>query len=88
MKPSCEQLIEEDQAYEIVAETTVGKWRWGTVEELVVKHVESGKLYAATYRRSSDGETNGLRENEADICEVKPVEKIVIEYETVMPSDG
>lgn len=76
IKPSPIDLLDEN-GYECIEENTIDRWRWGTVEEWIYQSEDTPPRYwSATFRISTDGETNGLRDGEAVIAEVVPTEVI------------
>lgn len=79
--PSCEDLWEENE-FEEVDTIIVDEWRWGNVYETIyrdrrIPEDQPPVYWAASYRRSTDGETHELREGDAVIYRVRPVEKTV-----------
>lgn len=81
-KPTAQQLMDED-GVKTVLRTVDDGWRHG-VDVVEVFHRASDDTYwRACYRRSTDGETNDLRDGEASIEQVKPVEKTITAYEKV-----
>lgn len=76
--PTCEQLWNEE--LEEIQEKVVDKWRHGVVVETIYKREEDATFWMASYRRSTDGETNELREGDAEICQVEPRQVTVTKY--------
>ncbi len=79
--PTASQITEEDEGLEVLKQEPIDTWRWGTVQEIIVKRLSDQTFWAATYRVSSDGETNELREGNARIVQVWPKERIAIVWE-------
>ena len=75
-KPTCEELME----MESVHRKSDDSWRHGAYIDEVFSRKADDTFWNASYRLSSDGETNELREGCAGISQVKPVEKVVITY--------
>lgn len=82
--PTCEDLWGNDD-YERVHREVDDGWRHGCCVADTYVRVTDGTYWTAMYQRSTDGETNGLREGDAEIIQVRPVEKIIIDY---VPVDG
>lgn len=81
MNPTCEQLWNE--GLQSVMVKTDASWRHGS-HIIEVFHRESDNTYwRANYRRSSDGETNELREGLAQITQVEPYERTVTDYRPI-----
>ena len=78
-EPTCEDLFEED-GYESVHRDVDDSWRHGAYIGEVFKRESDGTYWLAAYCLSSDGETHGLREGDADITQVKPIEATTIKY--------
>ncbi|WP_149648883.1 hypothetical protein [Azospirillum argentinense] len=55
-------------------------WRHGAYITQVFHRAADDTYWRALYCLSTDGETNGLREGDAEITQVRPVEKTVIDY--------
>lgn len=79
-KPTQEELLDET-GLKSVDRDFDDDWRHGgTVVEIF--HREADNTYwQVCYRKSTDGEWNGLRENDYDCIEVMPVETTVVEYQ-------
>lgn len=80
--PTAEQLLEED-GFDVISQDSIDRWRHGTLERSIYKRESDGTYWRATYRVSTDGETNELREGLAKIVQVEPQEVTVIEYRPV-----
>lgn len=78
-KPTCEQLLNEE-GLESVWREVDDSWRHGSYVAEVFKRHSDDTFWMASYRLSTDGETNELREGLADISQVVPQEKTVITY--------
>jgi len=76
-KPTHEELCD---VLESVHREADDSWRHGSIVHQVFKRPEDNTYWAATYRLSSDGETNELRDEDCDIVQVKPIEKTVVDY--------
>ena len=77
--PTCEDLFKEN-GYERVHRDFDGSWRHGAYIGEVFKRDCDGTYWLAAYCLSTDGETNGLREDDADISQVVPKEVTTIKY--------
>jgi len=77
--PTCEDLFEED-GYESVHRDSDDSWRHGAYIGEVFTRFSDGTFWLAAYCLSTDGETNGLREGDADITQVVPKEVTIIKY--------
>lgn len=73
-----EQFIQlwQDNYLEEVYEEIDDSWRHGNNMVTVFKD-EDGRYWEAHYRVSGDGEYHGIRDNEFEFFEVKPVKKVV-----------
>lgn len=78
MKPTCEQLFDEE--FPLVYSHIGDNWRHG-VTRVEVYHI-GDEYWKATYRRSTDGEYNGLRDGDAQIVQVYPKEVVTTIYES------
>lgn len=78
-KPTCEELCEED-GFEQVHREADDSWRHGSYVTAVYKRASDGTYWEASYRLSTDGETNELREGLATITQVEPQEVKTIAY--------
>lgn len=77
--PTCEDLWEED-GYERVHREVDDSWRHGCYVAQVFHREADDTHWCASYRVSTDGETNDLRDGLADIIQVRPEEKTIIVY--------
>jgi hypothetical protein len=84
MKPTCEDLYEDTLTYKTVSRTTDDSWRHGSYVTQIYHRGSDNTYWEATYRLSSDGETNELREGFADITQVEPFETTVIRYRPIV----
>ena len=71
--PTCKDLFLE-KGYEPVHRDSDDSWRHGSYIGEVFKRDSDGTYWLAAYCLSSDGETNGLREGDADITQIEPKE--------------
>ena len=78
--PTCKQLCNED--LELIEHKVDDGWRHGFYVTRIYQRDEDGTFWRASYRMSTDGETNELREGLARIAQVFPREKTVTIYET------
>jgi hypothetical protein len=67
--PTCEELWNEE--LELVKED-LAHWRHGTHKNQVYYREDDSTYWRASFRESTDGETNGLREGDASIEQVYP----------------
>ena len=81
-EPTCKDLFLED-GYVPVHRDSDDSWRHGAYISEVFKRDSDGTYWLASYCLSSDGETNELREGEADITQVKPKEVMITQYVSV-----
>ena len=77
--PTCEDLFKED-GYESVHRDSEDSWRHGSFIGEVFKRESDDTYWLATYCLSTDGETNELREGDADITQVEPKEVTTVKY--------
>jgi CO/xanthine dehydrogenase Mo-binding subunit len=85
-KPTCEQLFDSDPAiFELVSRKTDDSWRHGCYVTAVYRRLADETFWSASYRLSSDGETNELREGHAAIAQVTPRSVTQIVYDPVIP---
>jgi len=77
--PTCEELDDGD-GFERVHHETDATWRHGSYVTDVFHRKADDTYWMAAYRLSTDGETNELRDGEAEISRVKPVQKTVTDY--------
>lgn len=82
--PTCEELLDEIGVKE-VRDDIVDNWRHGVVRHTIYQRESDGTYWRAAYSVSTDGETHGLREGDAAITQVEPVESIAIIYKPVSP---
>lgn len=79
MPPTCEEIWNEK--LELIEEATRhGYWRYGSEVKEVYKR-DDGTYWSVGYRRSTDGETNELRDGLATIFQVWPKTRAVTVYE-------
>lgn len=75
LAPTAEQLLDWNGVKEISSEV-IDIWRHGNLNQDVYQRKSDGTYWQATYRTSTDGETNELREGGANIIQVEPYEKV------------
>lgn len=69
--PECADLYEE-AGYTEIETSVIDTWRWGTVNETIYQSDENpNEFWAASYRVSTDRETDELREGDAQIYQVE-----------------
>lgn len=78
IKPTCEEIFNE--LLEFVKQTIHSGWRHGVDREEVYFRKSDNTYWGVDYRVSTDGETHGLREGDADIYQVEPKEVKTVEY--------
>lgn len=78
-KPTCEDL--ENMAS--VSREADDSWRRGAYITEVFHRKEDDTYWMASYRLSAGGETNELREGLADIAQVIPYERTVVDYKLI-----
>lgn len=85
MTPTCEDLRNKKEYKKVHSESDTS-WRHGSYEFDVYHRASDNTYWGASYEKSSDGETNGLREGTADISRVYPHQKVMTVYESYPPS--
>lgn len=84
-KPNCTDLMDaldcSDADYEFLDGKSDPSWRHGTYETAIFKRKADGTFWQASYRSSTDGETNELRDGSATIVRVYPKEVTTTIYE-------
>ncbi len=83
-KPTCEQLFDREGYYQVERKVDDG-WRHGVYVTEVYLREWDRSYWMATYRLSTDGETNELREGLADIQQVSPREITTTSWVVVLP---
>jgi hypothetical protein len=78
-QPTCQQIYDEDLGDPVYRKDDAS-WRHGAYVTEVYHRTDDDTYWKVSYRLSTDGETNELREGIAQIAEVVPVTKTVIEY--------
>jgi hypothetical protein len=73
--PTCEELWNEELG-DAIWQDADPSWRHGCYINEVYKRESDGTYWRASYRRSTDGETNELREGTAKIVQVEPVPSV------------
>jgi hypothetical protein len=79
-KPTCEELLEIEDT---VCRATDDSWRHGCRVSEVYHRASDGTYWEANYNLSTDGETHGLADGDAEITEVEPVQETVTSYVAV-----
>jgi len=80
--PTCEDLFNEE-GFESVHREDDTSWRHGSYVFEVYHRLADDTYWSASYRQSTDGETNELREGFADIGQVEPYTKTVTAYRPI-----
>jgi hypothetical protein len=78
--PTCEQIFDEELQR---VQEKISDWRHGARVSAVFMRASDSTFWLAKYRRSTDGETNELREGLADISQVEPYEVKTTEYRPI-----
>lgn len=73
--PTCEEICEEE--LESVEREIDNSWRHGCYIYEVYRRQSDDTYWAVSYRLSTDGETNELREGSAEISQVFPVTETI-----------
>ena len=75
----------DDEQIEVVEhQKTIDSWKWGTVEQVIIKVKEPEEYFRIQFRVSVQGETNELRDDEGyDIEKVIPFEKTITTWKAV-----
>ncbi len=88
--PTCEELLEatwgDSFDLKVVERNFDDDWRHGGTAREVFHRPADNTYWLATYRKSTDGETNELREGDALIAQVWPEEYPAVRYVTVAPT--
>jgi hypothetical protein len=71
---------EMNSELESVHRETDDSWRHGSYVYEVFKRESDNTFWSASYRLSTDGETNELREGVCPIVQVTPTKKTVTDY--------
>lgn len=85
-KPTCGELFDaiySSKFFEQVDRKVDDNRRHGCYVAEVYKRLSDETFWRVTYCRSTDGETNGLRDGDATICRVVPKTVSVTRYETI-----
>lgn len=85
--PTCEDLWNDDVNYKSIYREADDSWRHGSYITEVFHRSSDNTYWMAGYRKSGDGEYNELREGEADIIQVEPFERVVVDYRPIVKSD-
>jgi prophage tail gpP-like protein len=70
-EPTCEDLFEQD-GFSRVHRKDDASWRHGVERTDVYRRDSDGTFWMANFRVSTDGETHGLRDGEAEIVRCYP----------------
>lgn len=81
-KVTCEDIWNEEGLVSVDRKSDDG-WRHGCYITEVFKREADETYWLASYELSTDGESNGLREGTAQISQVRPIEKVVRDWELV-----
>lgn len=78
-------VYEGTDKYESIQCEVVDEWRWGNLYEAVIQDKETEKYWSVTFRvQTGDNYYNELDEyDEVEFTEVKPFEKVTVEYRAV-----
>jgi hypothetical protein len=79
-KPTAEDVL--DEALELVAAEMDDGWRHGVNVTETYKREEDHTFWRFTYRRSGDGDYNGLMEDSYQCVQVFPHEVTITQYLT------
>lgn len=80
-KPTCKQIIDNDGLVLVKKGEQDGpSWRHGSRREDVFHRLEDDTYWIVTYRRSTDGETNDLRDGLAKIVEAEMFKITINDY--------
>jgi len=79
--PTRDELWEE--ALEDVWNESLTGWRHGTDEKTVFHREEDDTYWMVDYKVSTDGESHGIRDDTYTIAQVRPVKRVVTEYEKI-----
>lgn len=83
--PTAEHILEEYEFLTSVHRKSSDNWRHGsTVEEVFFRDFDETYWWVC-YRKQTNGEWNGLREGDYEICQVEPYNVVTIEYRAVKP---
>ena len=85
--PTCKEIYNEELGDPVLREDDAS-WRHGSYRTEVYKRDSDNTFWRAFYCLSTDRETNGLREGDADIEQVWPIEVKRIEYTAKNPLDN
>lgn len=72
----CEDLVS-------VRRNSDDDWRHGSTIEEVFLRTSDRTYWWVCYRKQTDGEWNGLRDGDYEICQVEPYQVVTIEYRAV-----
>lgn len=83
--PTQTELLEEDEdeALSVVYRSSRDNWRHGcTITKVFLRETDQTH-WKVKYRRQTDGEWDGLRENDYEICQAEPYEVITTQYRAI-----
>ena len=80
--PTCEQIFDEEGLKRVHNESD-SSWRHGSYEYSVYHRESDNTYWGVSYRLSSDGETNELRDGDAEISQVEPKQVTVTQYVSI-----
>jgi len=86
-QPTCRDLLNK-VGFTVVLRESDDSWRHGCYIYEVFKRDSDNTFWAANYCRSTDGETNELREGTAEIFEVEPKEITTTTYSLVKKNES
>lgn len=89
--PTCEELSDvhgdADDFFKIVDSESDPSWRHGSYESTVFLRLADDTYWQACYNVSTDGETHGLRDGDADISRVYPHRVMATVYKSRPQTD-
>jgi len=77
--PTAEELLDED-GFEEVEREFDDDWRHGGTRNVVYRRESDDSFWSVAYRISTDGEFNGLREDEYSVFRVVPKQVTTTTY--------
>lgn len=83
LKPTCNELYNNHEDFVVVKRESDNSWRHGCYMYVIYKRLSDETYWCASYCLSTDHETNGLREGNADIFQMEPYEITIIDYRPV-----
>jgi len=78
-------LDNTNENLEVLEDRIESKTRWGTAHYVVLKELDSGKCYGASYEESADGGDRiyAMQNGELKLTELEPVEVKTIKFRPV-----